>query len=363
MAAPTKPIAVDFFCGAGGLSLGFHRAGFSVVAAVDFDSHHTSTYSKNFPNTATICADIKDLTGSQIRKQAALKSSTQIDVVFGGPPCQGFSLIGKRVAEDPRNRLLGEYCRMVRELRPRYFVIENVAGLMYGNTRAVLAAALRDLRRAGYRWVTPIRILDAHEYGVPQRRRRVFVLGYRKGQLKPKYPKISKSRTTVKDAIGDLAVLGRCKRLHDSDEFDGKLGKPSPYAKRLRSKGKKLTGCLRVVHTRAVIKRFRNTKRGEQERVSRFVRLSPSRPAPTLRAGTAKDHGGFTAPRPIHPTQPRCITVREAARLHSFPDGFVFDPTQWHGFRQVGNSVPPLLAASVARSFSRLTPRKEVHRA
>lgn len=355
-----KPIAIDFFCGAGGLSLGFHRAGFKVVGAFDIDPIHVATYKKNFPKTRAVVADVAALSGKEARSLLNLGADDPVDMVYGGPPCQGFSLIGKRQSNDPRNQLLPEFGRLIVELFPRYFLIENVAGLMMGTARGVLATTLRLLRSAGYRWVTPIRILDAYDYAIPQRRRRVIILGYRKGEPVPAYPSVSRTKFNVRDAIQDLYHLGRCKSLFRTDRFIGKLGKPNPYSKKLRhsnTKNVSLTGCQLCAHEPEIRKRFKSIVPGNSEPISRFVRLTLTKPAPTLRAGTARDKGGFTAPRPIHPTQARCITVREAARLHSFPDWFEFHGTQWHGFRQVGNSVPPMMAYRLAQSIFRAQSR------
>jgi len=354
MGTPTKPIAIDVFAGVGGLSLGLHRAGFSVIASFDLDPINVETYRKNFPKTVAIKSDVSRLSGSDVRKLSGLGANEQIDIVSGGPPCQGFSLIGKRLLNDPRNQLLIEFARLISELQPRYFVIENVAGLMIGEARAVLTRALRVLRVAGYRWVTPIRILDAKDYGIPQVRKRVIVLGYRKDQGRPSYPRKSYQPVTVRQAIRDLYAIGRCPSLMRADGFDGKLGPASAYSKKLRNnRNSVLSGCQLCSHHPDIVQRFKNTPPGSSEPISRFPRLHLQRPAPTLRAGTGKDRGSFTAARPIHPTQPRCITVREAARLHSFPDWFEFHPTQWHGFRQVGNAVPPSLGSAVARRVMR----------
>jgi DNA (cytosine-5)-methyltransferase 1 len=349
MGTPAKPIVIDLFAGVGGLSLGFHRAGFQVVSSFDLDPINVQTYRQNFPTTVVVETDVCSLSGKEVRKLSRLTKNQQIDVVCGGPPCQGFSLMGKRLLNDPRNQLLIESARLISELRPRYFVIENVAGLMIGEARSVLARALRVLRAAGYRWVSPIRILDARDYGVPQIRKRVVVLGYRIDQARPSYPRKSRLNITVHEAIRDLYAIGRYASLQQKDHFDGKLGPESAYSLKLRARRRSaLTGCQLCCHKPHIVQRFRTTRPGCSEPVSRFPRLHPHRPAPTLRAGTGKDRGSFTAARPIHPTQPRCITVREAARLQSFPDWFAFHPTQWHGFRQVGNAVPPHLAHAVA---------------
>ena len=345
---PQRPIAIDFFCGAGGLSLGFQQAGFRIVGGVDFDTHHIAAHAKNFPKSAHIHADICTLTAGSIRKRCGLKPTQVIDVVIGGPPCQGFSLIGKRNSRDPRNRLLGQFCRLIAELKPRYFILENVPGLLCGNSKNVLLRRLRKLSPE-YEWVSPISVLNAAHFGVPQDRRRLFVLGYRRSEAQPEYPKVKSRRTTVWQAIKDLKDIPS-RKAFDPDEYQGVVGLPSSYARSLgaTSGARRLSGCKLCDHELRIRRRFQRTTPGAVEPISRFKRLAKNSLAPTLRAGTAREYGGFTAPRPIHPTQARCITVREAARLHSFPDSFQFDETQWHGFRQVGNSVPPRLARAVA---------------
>jgi DNA (cytosine-5)-methyltransferase 1 len=350
------PLAIDLFCGAGGLSLGFRLAGFKIVGAVDADPIHVETFKKNFPSTTAICADVGSLTGSKIREQLKLAPDAVIDVLIGGPPCQGFSLIGKRQLNDPRNALLGEFLRVVAELKPRYFVLENVGGLMTGPFRSILASALRKLRSSGYKWVSPIRVLDSADYGVPQHRRRAIVLGYAKGECRPEYPRAKRSRVTVREAISDLLKIGKRKSATVATTYKGRLGEPSSYAEKLRIRSKtqsKLTGCLVCSHDAKIKRRFAKIRPGRTEPTSRFQRLALNSLAPTLRAGTGATHGSFTAARPIHPTQARCITVREAARLQSFPDWFEFNQTQWHGFRQVGNSVPPLFSRVVGLSVYR----------
>ena len=349
-----KPIGIDLFCGVGGMSLGFQDAGFEIAAAIDVDPINIEMHHKNFPKTKALLADLSKVTGDWIREQANL-DGVKIDVVFGGPPCQGFSLIGKRDLTDPRSALIQHFVRIASELDVNYFVLENVAGLLSGDTRQLLDGALSYAREAGYNIVEPIQVLNAADYNVPQNRRRVFILGYKAGFLAPSYPvKYPKPAPTVWEAIGDLS-RAKSKEPYDVDVYTGPLGESSEYAATLHSKSNygihSLSGCLRTRHGKESITRFAETTQGTQEKVSRFFKLSKHGLSNTLRAGTGRSHGSYTAPRPIHPTQPRCITVREAARLHSFPDWFIFHPTRWHGFRQVGNSVPPHLAQVVAASL------------
>jgi DNA (cytosine-5)-methyltransferase 1 len=349
-------IAVDLFCGAGGMSLGFEQAGFDVVAAVDASRINATAHERNFPKAVTICADVRELDGASIRQKAELEHA-DIDVVFGGPPCQGFSVGGKQRLSDPRNELLLEFARLVVELRPRYFVMENVAGLLRERYGLLLQKFLRVIKRGGYSVVEPIVSLDAADFGVPQRRKRVFVLASRIGERAPSYPTPRCYRVSVDAAIGDLKVVNRAK-LVDGDSYGGVLGPATPYSLLLRQpRGRTgeqvITGFARTEHSAEVVERFRRVKQGSVDLISRFIRLHPNGVAPTLRAGTGSENGRFMAPRPIHPDYPRCITVREAARLHSFPDWFVFHDTKWNGFMQIGNSVPPALARAVAEEIKR----------
>jgi DNA (cytosine-5)-methyltransferase 1 len=363
-----RPLAVEIFCGVGGMTLGFEQAGFDVVAAVDNDPINVEFHRRNFPGCHTIEADVRTLTLKQLMAIAGL-GQIGVDALFGGPPCQGFSLIGKRQVDDERNQLVFDFARWIARLRPRYFVMENVHGLLVGAAKAVLEKFKRKVHRFGYSVVEPVAALDASHFGVPQRRVRAFVLGHRKDLPAPSYPKperpsngAMRNGPTVWDAIGDLPKIERIDELLDADRYFGPLGKPSMYAKVLRGKvrelndrgrrlainGQGLGGCLRTCHTKTTVRQFQKTLQGTYEPRSRSFRLSMEGVAPTIRAGTGPSHGSFTAARPIHPTAPRCITVREAARLHSFPDWFEFHATKWHGFRQIGNSVPPLLARSIA---------------
>lgn len=371
--SPERPVAIDLFAGAGGLSLGFEQAGFDVVAAVEHDPIHAAIHELNFPNCAVLCRDVARLTGEEVRAAAKLGRRT-IDVVIGGPPCQGFSLIGHRVLEDPRNSLVFHFLRLVTELKPRLFLMENVPGMATGGHTELLHELIARFSQEGYRVRIPWRILNAAAYGVPQDRRRLFLLGSRGDTKLPAYPEPTAAirgavrvfddlppGPSVMDAIGDLPEIEDFPFLTDSDALPCTLRGGSRYARLLRGDLRDpgdyshprqvdrgiLTGCRRAEHTRLSRTRFAATAGGDTEPVSRFFKLPPNGLCNTLRAGTASDRGAFTSPRPIHPISARCISVREAARLHSFPDWFRFHRTIWHGFRQIGNAVPPLLARAV----------------
>jgi DNA (cytosine-5)-methyltransferase 1 len=357
----SRPIGIDLFAGAGGMSLGFEQAGFDIVAAVEIDPIHCATHEYNFPDATTICASVIDLTGDEIRRRANL-GTKDIDVVCGGAPCQGFSLMGKRVFDDPRNQLVFHYVRLVKELNPKYCVFENVKGLTLGKHAQFLEELILALGDAGYDVLTPYRVLNAADYGVPQDRRRLFLVGTRKGLKLPQYPEPNQNRITVWDAIGDLPNADNFDELWKTDTVSVEWETTSPYGRKLRgfdpnpndySYQRKfdphLLSCsLRTEHAKLSQDRFAATLQGKTESISRFRKLEPSGLCNTLRAGTDSARGAHTSPRPIHPVFPRVITVREAARLHSYPDWFRLHATKWHGCRQIGNSVPPLLAQAVA---------------
>lgn len=395
-----RPIAIDLFAGAGGMTLGFEQAGFDVLAAIELDPIHCATHEFNFPHWSVLCKSVIDTSAKEIRAKSSI-GDRDIDVVFGGPPCQGFSLMGKRALDDPRNSLVFHFLRLVLELQPKYFVMENVKGLTIGKHKQFIAEIIEKFQYNGYNVEENYQVLNAANYGVPQNRERLFLLGCRKGLSLPKYPHImvkpakingknnSKknnhlidllSGPNVNDAIGDLPIIENYPDLLNQDWLIGEYGEPSNYSGQLRGiypmannygyqreymvkipPGKcYITGCMATQHTAESIKRFADTKPGETEPISRFYRLDPEGLCNTLRAGTASDRGAYTSPRPIHPFQPRCITVREAARLHSYPDWFRFHVTKWHGFRQIGNSVPPFLAQAVATEIIRILGKNPV---
>jgi DNA (cytosine-5)-methyltransferase 1 len=406
-----RPVAIDLFSGAGGLSLGAERAGFDVLAALEYDPIHAAAHAYNFPQTEIVCANAKEVSGEEIRK--AIKAGWKlhnrsgrwngtVDAIFGGPPCQGFSVGGVGEATDDRNEMVFEFARFVGELKPRYFVMENVPGLQgYPDHEpdAKIGERLLDrliwqLEFVGYEVARPV-VLNAAFYGVPQDRRRLFLVGALPGEALPAAPapKVrpvpkrvdDKPRKgfaghkdadeslpmgpTVSDAIRDLPNadehdgLWKADALRlDESQLDRADEKASTFARALRGlcislddfshprewDRAELTASMRTAHRLKPRQRMNKTAPGEFESKSRLYRLDEKGLCPTLRAGSGYDRGSYTAPRPIHPRLPRVITVREAARLHSFPDWFRFHPTKWHGFRQVGNALPPYLGQAVA---------------
>lgn len=378
-----RPIAVDLFAGAGGMTFGFEQAGFDVLLSVEVDPIHCAIHEYNFPFWSVLCKSVIDTTAAEIRNYSGI-GDREIDVVFAGSPCQGFSLIGKRVVNDPRNSLLFQFKRLVLELEPKYFVLENVRGLTVGKHKQFLKTLIDEFQTGGYRVEENYQILNAANYGVPQTRERLFLIGCRQDRQLPNYPQpIAKPAKpnrqkhdlsddiavgpTVWEALKDLPEAKNYPELFERDWVLAEYGKPSKYAKLMRDSHsleddysyerdynrQLLTSSMLTKHSLLSMKRFENTQPGHREPVSRFHKLHPDGVSNTLRAGTDRNKGSFTAPRPIHPYTPRCVTVREAARLHSFPDWFRFHVTKWHGFRQVGNSVPPLLAKAVAAEMIR----------
>ena len=387
-------IGIDLFAGAGGLSLGFEQAGFNVAAAVEIDPVHCAVHKYNFPETATIPHPIEALTGADILEAASI-AGRRVDCVFGGAPCQGFSLIGHRAFDDPRNGLVRDFVRIVAEIEPRTFVFENVKGLTVGRHREFLFELVEEFSRTGYVVRVPWRVLNAEHFGTPQNRKRLILLGTRRGDPLPDYPgpvteianphqRIVDSEDlfaaprgpTCSDALRDLPDAEGFEELIVSDSTEtANFGEPSEYAAQLRCLTSDawhygymrewnpavLTSSARTEHTAISRQRFRATEPGTVEPISRFFKLSEFGVSNTLRAGTDGARGAFTSPRPIHYLYDRCITVREMARLHGFPDWFRFNVTKWHGGRQIGNAVPPPLARAIASEVIRalgMTPHR-----
>ena len=341
---------VNLFCGGGGFVTGAQRAGVKVEAAFDVDEVLTSAHDANFQDVELHLGDVAELSGSQVADLVA----GDIDIVFGGPPCQGFSNIGLREAGDPRRLLLGHFFRLVSEMGPAAFVMENVVGLTQGNAREVLEAGLETVP-GRYEVLGPVP-LDASDFGAATKRKRIFVIGYDRDRCEPiglaDIEAFGAPPATVADAIADMEGAVRCDE--EADGFDAwRLSDEdgiSEYAKSLRSEDRVVTGHRVTAHGGEVAARFGEVAPGGVDRIGRHPRLAWEGQCPTLRAGTGPERGSFQSVRPIHPEHARVITVREAARLQGFPDSHRFHPTIWHSFRIIGNSVSPFVAEAIFRA-------------
>jgi DNA (cytosine-5)-methyltransferase 1 len=340
-------VLVDLFSGCGGFTLGAKQAGFRVAAAFDNDLILSFSYQFNFPETKLLLEDVRGLTGEAV----TVAAGGRVDGIFGGPPCQGFSDIGRHDARDPRRELLGHFFRLVHEVKPTFFVMENVRGLAYSDALGELDNALK-LVDGAYAILGP-HIWDAAQFGAATKRPRLFVIGVHKDRAEPlRFEDIAvlkRPPATVRAAISDLAdaTLIEEKNGFDVWQRGRRAGRPFDYARSLHSADGLFTNHKATVHTAEVIRRFDGIPQGGEDQVGRHPRLAWFGQCPALRAGTGADRGSYQAVRPIHPSEPRVITVREAARLQGFPDSHRFHPTIWHSFRMIGNSVSPVIAGAI----------------
>jgi DNA (cytosine-5)-methyltransferase 1 len=356
---------IDLFAGVGGLSLGAVRAGFHLALAVELDKHAMAAHELNFPGFAHWRGDISNLTGEQILSRAGLAKG-DLHGLVGGPPCQGFSAIGQRNVADPRNHLFTKFFQLVAECEPRFFVAENVPGILdeqYDDVRRTAFGCVKGK----YTILEPLNLI-ASDFGAATNRERVFFIGYRSdvaGTLSARDFESNRvdTITTVADSLFGLPRIRsdwlteqqswrRIKPLSNSpiwtkmsDDIPDGVG--NAEAIRRYKEEKIISGCFGTRHTSEVSARYARLKPGKRDGISKAVRLKLNGFCPTLRAGTGSDKGSYQAVRPIHPTSPRVITPREAARLQGFPDWFQFSPTKWHSFRQIGNSVSPILAEHI----------------
>jgi DNA (cytosine-5)-methyltransferase 1 len=378
--------AVSLFAGAGGFCEGVRLAGFKVVCAVESDGAACETHASNFRNVAVFTGDIRRFLRDSQKgvpgKNELIKKG--VDLVYGGPPCQGFSQIGPRKLGDPRNRLYREFVRVVRELSPSVFIMENVPNMVAMENGHFKPRILAAFKRAGYKR-TAILSLVASDFGVPQHRRRLFIFGLRDGlpcradfeeAIERLVAKERVPRTvTVRDAISDLParVSAQDKPLSypakRHRKFSGyqrlmRLDFSTPLLSSARKRGTMTADFLHNHHTKGIearrkkiIRAIRPGATGDSlprkiwngVRGHKWRRLDPEQPSYTILAQMHRDLSEW-----IHPTRSRWITVREAARLQSFHDGFVFCGSECQQLKQVGNAVPPLMALAVARAAKTL---------
>ena len=350
---------IDLFCGCGGLSLGFKQAGFTPLVGIDFKQAAIDTYKENFTESKGICIDISTMNEEMIKSE--IKDFEEVDVIIGGPPCQGFSNANKNYVEedDPRNKLFFEFIKFVDIIKPKVVVIENVPQIITKNNGYAKKRITEIFTKRGYHVTNAI--LDASEYGVPQKRMRNFFIITLNSEFNMDSIKKSNKKISVKEAIGEL---------YDFEESEDKIFKlvkkpRTEYQKYLRNDRDEVFN--HDIHYPAEIQQKRisyvpqggnwkdvpeelwvterTKKTGRKNRhSSAYKRLKEDDVSVTIDAGN--QHSNY-----YHPIYNRIPTVREAARIQSFPDEFVFSGTMTEQYLQVGNAVPPILAKRIAEAI------------
>lgn len=362
-----KYSVVDLFSGCGGMSLGFKWGGFNSILAADIDENAMNTYLHNFPAVPFINKDLANVNRGEFDE---LICNNEVDLVIGGPPCQGFSLANKKrnkVKDDPRNKLFYEFVKVVEWYKPKSFVMENVKGLLSMQGGKVIKTIMESFYDAGYN--AEYKILKASNYGTPQVRERVFVIGYRKDlNIEPKFPeKNIDYDVSVNDAISDLPLVNSGEGK-DNIKYTRKA--KSEYQEFMRLNSSLVKNHIAMRHTPRLIERFKAIKngqslvdvwdthgavtRGDPAKKSNVkfsqnnYRVFGNKPSPTIAASFQSNF--------IHPKLDRNFTAREGARLQSFPDNFEFKGMRtkmsWEKglsqYQQIGNAVPPLMAKAIA---------------
>lgn len=337
---------IDLFCGCGGLSLGFEMAGFEPVLAIDMWKDAVITYNHNRTSKVAICRDIHEITNEYLQE---LNKSNEIIGVIGGPPCQGYSTVGTRDINDPRNHLYLEYCRVVENVKPDFFVLENVKGLLTLSGGLFKNDIIERFTKLGYS--VSFQIVNAANYGVPQNRDRVFFVGLKKSTFV--FPQPNKNNIlSAKDGIDDLPILP----ANNTDVLTYRVEPQNAYQAAMRKGSLTVLNHDITAHSDQTIhiismipdggkikdlpKEYWDIRKYNKA----FERMSSLRPSNTVDTG----HRNY-----FHYSQNRIPTVRENARLQSFPDVFEFIGTRTSQYKQVGNAVPPLLAKAIADAIKK----------
>lgn len=361
---------VELFAGSGGLGTGFANAGFNIISANDVWEAASKTYVANHPNVKYVVKDIADLSGEELLEGTGY-TKNDVDVIIGGPPCQGFSTLGKRFIDDPRNKLFKEYVRLVNEIRPKFFVMENVAGILSMEKGKVLENILKSFKEIDYK--LEYKLLNAAEYGVPQQRERTIFIGTRM-DVEIKYPEKThtlsneqklKKALTLWDAIGDLPQS-------DDEEITTYTSEPkNNYQKKIRNGATILANHKPSTHNEKAKKMMKYIPMGKsvwdvkndipKELIptsgygNTYARLNANEPGMTI----TRNFACISSSRCIHPYLNRGLTAREAARIQSYPDNYIFKGSKSDIHLQIGNSVPPILAEKIANTITELLNESE----
>ncbi|HFS68074.1 MAG TPA: DNA cytosine methyltransferase [Flavobacteriia bacterium] len=351
--------AIDIFSGAGGLSIGACMAGIKPVMAVEYDIHAANTYKRNHPNIAhnVLQCDIKTVQPLQHTKKYPF-------LLFGGPPCQGFSIANTKTRniDNPNNRMFKEYIRFIEDLEPEWFLFENVVGFKSFGKGEFAKEVEKELQNLGYE--TNSAVLNSADFGVPQKRSRFFIVGHKKskGGIKFDFDKLEKkSHISVEEALHDLPSLQNGEKLESSLY---KSPSQSNFVKLMRGKKKKVSQNFVTENKAHIIERYKVISQGENWEAAKkkgllnsysstkhthsgiYKRLDASKPSVTI--------ANYRKSMLIHPYEDRGLSLREAARLQSFPDNFIFEGSLSFQQQQVGNAVPPLLAKAIFDEIIRL---------
>lgn len=342
-----KPKILDLFCGCGGLSLGFENAGFEVALAIDIWKDAIETYNKNHSKPVAICKDIHELDNKYLRD---LSQKENIVGVIGGPPCQGYSTVGTRDVNDPRNHLYLEYCRVVEAIKPKFFVIENVKGLLTLNNGMFKEDIIERFSKLGYN--ISFKVLNASNYGVPQNRQRVFFVGLKDEEFD--FPEEKNYKVSTFEALSDLPSLDIMEGCLDIYPY--KDNEVNEYQKMMRKDSDMIYNHNETKHTeqtKNIISMIKDGGRisdlpeeywGVRKYNKAFQRMNSKEPSHTIDTG----HRNY-----FHYKENRVPSVRECARIQSFPDKFVFIGAKTSQYKQVGNAVPPLLAQEIAQQIKK----------
>lgn len=336
---------IDLFAGCGGMSLGFERAGFQQALAIDNWQDALNTYSFNNPDATVLCGDLSKISPEDVKQQYNL---SDVDVIIGGPPCQGFSVAGKRIIDDERNKLYKSFVAFVKTFKPRAFVMENVPNILSIGGGAVKDSILKDFEALGY--TVTYKILLASDYGVPQNRRRAIFVGLNnEKQFSFPRPAVEKP-VTAKEALSDLPDA----TIDDGGQY---TSEPQSEFQRLMR-----DGCNSVYNHQATV---------HTEQTQRIISMVPDGGnytcLPIELQSTRKVHIAWTrlhSDRPsitidtghnhhFHYLYNRVPTARESARLQSFPDSYVFQMGKTSQLKQIGNAVPPLMAEQIANELKK----------
>lgn len=336
---------IDLFSGCGGLSLGFEIAGFKSLLAIDNWQDALDTYAYNRPGSKTLCGDLAQIDPNAIKSQLGIES---VDVIIGGPPCQGFSVAGKRIIDDKRNTLYKSFVRFVEVFKPKAFLMENVPNILSIGKGIVKEEVLKDFSSIGY--TIEYKVALASNYGVPQNRKRAVFVGFLDG-TKFEFPKeLETPKVTSYDALSDLPECS----VADGDQYP--IKEMSSYQKIMRRESKGIYNHEVTIHTEqtqriiAMVPDGGNYKslpaelQGIRKVHIAWTRLNSRKPSFTIDCG----HNHH-----FHYLYNRVPTVRESARIQSFPDKFIFLGSKGSQLKQVGNAVPPLMASEIAKSIKK----------